>query len=119
CPPPACPALTRPPARCFPCALRGLRGSAFTVPSSRNLPREERAAAALTGEISCGYLPEKRRSPLGAGHTRVALRKGVPSEIRAIQIRRKRQWHSMKTQSGLKAFSAKTQSPREPAMGQA
>lgn len=41
------------------------------------------------GEISCGCLPKKRHSPLGAGHTRVALRRGVPSEIRAIQIRRK------------------------------
>jgi hypothetical protein len=46
CPPPPCPALTRPPARCFPCALRELRGSAFPVPSPRNLPRKPSAASA-------------------------------------------------------------------------
>jgi hypothetical protein len=45
----------------------------------RFLPQEiSRANSARlrpsAGEISCGYLPKKRRSPLGAGHTRVALR---------------------------------------------
>jgi len=56
----------------------------------RFLPQEiSRAKTARlrpsSGEISCGYLPEKRHSPLGAGHTRVALR-GV-SRVRFGQFR--------------------------------
>jgi hypothetical protein len=105
CPPPRLAlALTRPPARCFPCALRELRGSAFPVPSTRNLPRKQRAAAALNRRDFL-WLPSQK-APLALGsraHSRRVAR-GVPSEIRTIQIRRKRKWHSTKTASGLKAF---------------
>jgi hypothetical protein len=66
-----CPALTRPPARCFPCALRELRGSAFPVPSTRNLPRNKRAAAALSGRDFLRLPSQKAPLALGSrAHSR-------------------------------------------------
>jgi hypothetical protein len=71
CPPPPCPALTRPPARCFPCALRELRGSAFPAPSTRNLPRKRRAALALIGRDFLRLPSQKAPLALGSrAHSR-------------------------------------------------
>jgi hypothetical protein len=71
CPPPPRPALTRPPARCFPCALRELRGSAFPVPSTRNLPRKRRAALALFGRDFLRLPSQKAPLALGSrAHSR-------------------------------------------------
>ncbi len=61
------PVFSRSPARCFACALRELRGSAFPVPSATNLPRNARAAMAKDGRNFLRTLPEKRPLPLGAG----------------------------------------------------
>jgi hypothetical protein len=70
-PPLPCPALTRPPARCFPCALRELRGSAFPVPSTRNLPRKRRAALALIGRDFLRLPSQKAPLALGSrAHSR-------------------------------------------------
>jgi hypothetical protein len=55
------------PARCFSRARRELRGSAFPVPSTTNLPRRGRAAAALKGEISCGAFPKSAACPWERG----------------------------------------------------
>ena len=63
----------------------------FSGSFPKKSPAQPSAAAAhqkSSGRNFLRLLPKKRRLPLGAGHTRVAVREGVPSDIRANHKRR-------------------------------